>query len=279
MKAWIGATILLVALILAALVILFQRRFFYFPRKYFAGEIEAAEKRGATVLGYDTSQGRQTAFLYRTPPSGTLLSRLWIVFGGNAMTALDWLDILRECELDAGGFLLVDYPGYGLCPGNPGADSMLENAIGGYHALIASKRWIIRRPRLGVLGWSIGAAAGLQFADKFPVQDLVLLAPFTTMEDIVKRFTGIRPGMLLLDRFDNVAALSRVCAQTSPPRVTVIHGEKDSLIPISMGRSLAESLPNVIEFYNIPGASHNGVFWDARELIYAKLRGEAAPSS
>ena len=91
---------------------------------------------------------------------------------------------------------------------------------------------------------------------------------------MVKRFTGIRPGMLLLDRFDNVAALSRIYAQTATPRVTIIHGEKDSLIPISMGRSLAQSFPSQIEFHSIPGASHNGVFRDARELIYAKLRGE-----
>jgi pimeloyl-ACP methyl ester carboxylesterase len=278
MKAWIGATILLAVLILAALVILFQRRFFYFPRKYSAAEIEAAEKQGAIVLGYDTSQGRQTAFLFGTPPSGTLLSRLWIVFGGNAMTALDWIGILRECQLDAGGFLLVDYPGYGLCAGNPGADSILENAIGAYQALIESKRWIIRRPRLGVLGWSIGAAAGLQFAEKFPVQHLVLIAPFTTMEDIVKRFIGIRPGMLLLDRFDNVGALRRVCAQTPPPTVTIVHGEKDALIPVSMGRSLAQTVADPIEFHSIPGASHNTVFGDARELIYARLRVEA-PSS
>jgi pimeloyl-ACP methyl ester carboxylesterase len=278
MKAWIGATILLAALILAALLILFQRRFFYFPRKYSAAEIEEAEKQGAIVLGYNTSQGRQTAFLYGTPPSGTLLSRLWMVFGGNAMTALDWIEILKQCQLDAGGFLLVDYPGYGLCAGNPSADSILENAIGAYQALTENKRWIIRRPRLGVLGWSIGAAAGLQFAEKFPVQDLVLIAPFTNMDDMVKRFTGIRPGMLLLDRFDNLGALSRVRVQTPSPTVTIVHGEKDALIPVSMGRSLAQADSDLIGFHSIPKASHQTVFWAARELIYAKLRG-GAPSS
>ncbi len=257
MKAWIGASLLLAVLILAALLILFQRRFFYYPRKYSVGEIEAAEKQGATVLGYETSQGRQTAFLYGTPPSGTLISRLWIVLGGNAMTALDWLEILEDCQLSIGGFLLVDYPGYGLCSGNPTADSNLENAIAAYHVLIDSKRWIIRRPHLGVLGWSIGAAAGLQFAEKCPVQDLVLIAPFTTMEDIVKKFTGIRPRMLLLDRFDNLTALSSVCEKNTDVKVTIIHGEKDALIPISMGRKLSQSVPARIEFHNIPGASHS----------------------
>jgi uncharacterized protein len=278
MKAWIGASLVLTLFILAALVILFQRRFFYFPRKYSASEVEAAEKQGAMVLGYDTSQGRQTAFLFGTPPSGTFLSRFWILFGGNAMAALDWIEVLANCELDAGGFLLLDYPGYGLCAGNPGADSILENATAAYHAVLASKRWVIRRPRLGALGWSIGAAAALQFAEKVRVQDLILIAPFTTMEDMVQRFTRVRPGMLLLDRFDNLSALTRVCAEKPPPKVTIIHGEKDTLIPIEMGRSLAESLPNLSEFHSVPGASHHGVFWDARELIYAKLR-EAAPLS
>ena len=273
MKAWIGASLLLTVLLLAALLVLFQRRFFYFPRKYSAGEIEAAERSGATVLGYETSQGRQTAFLYGTPPSGTLISRLWVVFGGNAMTALDWLDILKECRLDAAALLLVDYPGYGFCEGKPGADSILENAIGAYQAVIQSKRWIIRRPRLSVLGWSLGAATGLQFAEKCPVQDLVLIAPFTTMEDIVKRFTGISPGMLLLDRFDNPVALSRVCALNPELKVTVIHGEKDALIPVSMGRRVSESVPGLSEFHSVPGASHNTVFWKARDLIYSKLGG------
>jgi pimeloyl-ACP methyl ester carboxylesterase len=276
MKAWIGASLLLTALLLVALLILFQRRFFYYPRKYSAAEIEAAEKRGATVLGYETSQGRQTAFLYGTPPSGTLLSRLWVVFGGNAMAALDWLEILKDCQLDGGGFLLVDYPGYGICAGNPSADSILENAIEAYHAFIESKRWIIRRPRLGVLGRSIGAAAGLQFAEKCPVQDLVLIAPFTTMEDMVKKFTGIRPRMPLFDRFDNLATLSRVCEKNTDVNVTLIHGEKDALIPISMGRKLSQSVPARIEFHNIPGAGHSTVFSEARELIYAKLRGQVA---
>jgi fermentation-respiration switch protein FrsA (DUF1100 family) len=88
----------------------------------------------------------------------------------------------------------------------------------------------------------------------------------------VKRFIGIRLGMLLLDRFDNFEALRSVCAQTPPPTVTIVHGERDSLIPVSMGRSLAQTLADPIEFYSMPGASHNTVFWDARELIYAKLR-------
>jgi uncharacterized protein len=272
MKTWIGATLLLSVLIVAALVILFQRRFFYFPRRYTASEVEAAEKRGASVLSYQTSQGRQTAFMWGTPPSGTLLSQLWIVFGGNAMTALDWLDILQDCRLDAGGFLLVDYPGYGLCAGNPSTNSIFENVLGAYHSLLQSKRWILRQPHLSVLGCSIGTAPALQFAEKCPVREVVLIAPFTRMEDLVRRVIGIAPGMLLLDRFDNLTALGRVGAQTPPPKVTIIHGEKDSIIPIGMARTLAKSVSIPIEFHSVPEASHNSVLRMARELIYTKLQ-------
>ena len=80
--------------------------------------------------------------------------------------------------------------------------------------------------------------------------------------------------MLLLDRFDNLATLSRVCEKNTDVKVTIIHGEKDALIPISMGRKLSQSVPARIEFHNIPGASHSTIFSEACELIYAKLRGQ-----
>jgi pimeloyl-ACP methyl ester carboxylesterase len=55
-------------------------------------------------------------------------------------------------------------------------------------------------------------------------------------------------------------------------KVTIIHGEKDALIPISMAHRLSESVPDRTEFHSVPGASHHSVFGAARELIYAKLR-------
>jgi pimeloyl-ACP methyl ester carboxylesterase len=80
--------------------------------------------------------------------------------------------------------------------------------------------------------------------------------------------------MLLLDRFDNLTALSRVLEQNPELKVTIIHGEKDSLIPIKMGRRLSQSVPGPIEFHGMPGASHSTVFSEARAIIYAKLRGQ-----
>src|SRR5260221_11048250 len=37
-----------------------------------------------------------------------------MVLGENAMTPLDGLEILEDCQLSFGGFLLVAFPGYGL---------------------------------------------------------------------------------------------------------------------------------------------------------------------
>jgi len=272
MKTWIGASVLLGLLVLLAIVVLFQRRFFYFPRKYTANEVKAAEDQGVAPLRFETPQGKQTAFLLRTPRSERPPSRLWILFGGNAMTALDWLVILNGFQSDSIVFLLVDYPGYGLCNGLTTADSISESAVTAYRALIGQAGWTEANPAIGVLGWSLGAAAALQFAERQRVEDLVLISPFTSMQDMVRKVVGLPPGMLLLDRFDNIAALTQVCAGTSAPRVTIIHGYKDALIPVRMGERLASLAPNLIDFHSIPGASHHSVFSEARKLIYSKLR-------
>ena len=88
------ATILLALLALATVPVLFQRVFIYYPRKYSAGAIRIALNLGVLVVYFRAFGAKQAAFFYRT--TACYPSRLWILFGGNAMLALDWLDLLGE---------------------------------------------------------------------------------------------------------------------------------------------------------------------------------------
>ncbi|MBI5154036.1 hypothetical protein HZA57_02265, partial [Candidatus Poribacteria bacterium] len=105
--------------LLAAALFFYQRRMIYFPRPY-----EQTYKFGLperlVEVGYETRDGHQVAF-YLPPGAqpGQPPRRLWVMFHGNAATALDWLDIVEKIETPGVGFLLVDYPDYGLCQGNP----------------------------------------------------------------------------------------------------------------------------------------------------------------
>jgi uncharacterized protein len=270
------ATLMLTTLLLTALTVfavgaLLQRSFIYYQRRYPAAVVQSVLSRGVTVIEFRTSQGKQAAFLYRRVASHHPPRRLWLMFGGNAMLALDWLDLVREFPDRSAGFLFVEYPGYGSCQGSPNPTHILETSQGAFHALQGRMHWSFDPESTGVVGWSLGAAAAVQFADKQSVEQVILIAPFTTMSDMVKKVTGLPPGPLLFHRFDNVRALRRILDQTPTPKVTIVHGRTDTLVPISMGRALAMLDPDRIRFVEIPAADHNDVFYQAQSLIFADM--------
>jgi hypothetical protein len=101
-------TILLALLALATVPVVFQRVFIYYPRKYSDGAIRTALNLGVSVVYFRVSGAKQAAFFYRT--TACYPSHLWILFGGNAMLALDWLDLLREFPDRSTGFFFGRLP-------------------------------------------------------------------------------------------------------------------------------------------------------------------------
>lgn len=219
-------------------------------------------------LRYETSEGKQVSF-YQHPRSGGEPKRLWLVCGGNGDVALNWFDPLLTAPDPEAGFLLLDYPGYGFSEGSctPGrilaASEAAVEALGVRLGLPRAELDL----RLGVLGHSLGAAAGLQYAARHPVRRIVLAAPFTTMVQMGHQTLFWPLGWLIWHRFDNEARLAEVLARPTPPPVTILHGELDRLIPPAMGRSLAEAHPQQVTFRLVSGADHNDLAADAiREL-------------
>jgi pimeloyl-ACP methyl ester carboxylesterase len=111
--------------------------------------------------------------------------------------------------------------------------------------------------RASVLGYSLGAAAALQFATRHPVQRIILFSPFTSMLDMAQRVVGSPLCYLLEHRYDNLSSLAELRA-TRLPRVDVLHGAQDSFIPSEMGEAVARAAPGS-HFELVPGADHNDV--------------------
>jgi pimeloyl-ACP methyl ester carboxylesterase len=161
----------IIILILLGVVIVFvlirgQQRMIYYPHPY--GEDQSLPDQGQ-VVEYGTSQGRQVAFYL--PPAGAkkVPARLWLMCGGNASLALDWLDLLEDFPDPATGFLLLDYPGYGDSQGRPGPETIMESAEAALAALaihLKTDRADLDS-RLMVMGHSLGAAAVLRYADRW----------------------------------------------------------------------------------------------------------------
>jgi pimeloyl-ACP methyl ester carboxylesterase len=262
--------VVLVALI-SALLLAFQDRLIYFPQAYGVG-FERELPAGMFALRYATDQGAQTAFYQ---PSRKALKRLWMVFGGNAATALGWTDFIAGFPDEHAGFLLVDYPGYGACAGKPSPDSILastEAAVAAAAAHVGTPVADLEK-RLCVLGHSLGAAAALQFAVKHPVQQVVLVSPFTSLRAMGRRVVGWPLCYLVLHNLDNEARLAELVARTPPPPIAIVHGDQDEVIPVTMGRALAKKFAGSVVYHEMPGDDHNGIIDVEKPLLHRVMSG------
>jgi len=108
----------------------------------------------------------------------------------------------------------------------------------------------------------------------------VLLAPFTSMLDMARRTVGGPLARFLRHRFDNRAHLEEVLQKFPSTRITIVHGTRDEVIPVVMGRELAASAPARIEYVELDDADHNAlvVIYD-QELYRIMLRPPAQLST
>ncbi|MCB1098325.1 MAG: alpha/beta hydrolase [Verrucomicrobiae bacterium] len=256
------------------LIFFLQNSMIYHGAPYEPGEVEAYESSSRVVrLPFETDQGKQEAYFIvrgqQLENANPIPDRIWLVFGGNASLALDWVDFLALYRGSSAGFLLIDYPGYGNCAGDPSPSSILESTKGAVAALGQHLNWseVQLSSRFSVLGQSLGAAAGLQAATFYKVHRVVLVSPFTRMLDMARRTTGPLHCHLLRHRWDNIARLEEMAQFTPLPRVSIIHGSDDQVVPVGMGRALGERFRNFVDFTEIAGFGHNDISYGASEDI------------
>ncbi len=230
----------------------------YHPRPY-APVVLAALPPHLVEIAYDTVQGPQVAFYLPHDSPTPAPEALWVLFHGNGSLALEWLEYLPPGLKTHTGFLLIDYPGYGKCTGRSSRDAIIASFEAALHTL--QQRYPAVRPAversLNVLGYSLGAAAALELATRHTTQHIVLLAPFTSMHDIASHMVVWPITALLRERFDNLQALTTLAQRPVPPAVTIVHGDADEVVPVAMGRALAQSLPAMITYHELPGATHS----------------------
>jgi pimeloyl-ACP methyl ester carboxylesterase len=257
---WVEPILLVLAFALAVVLLLyiFQHSLIYHPRRYSPVELSSA----AEEIEYHTGEGKQVAF-YVAPRDSTtgLPDRLWLVFGGNATLALDWRDFVFRHPDERSGFLLIDYPGFGKCEGRASPKSILESSGQALESLYAHLQVPIRdsMPAINMLGHSLGAAAALQLAPHHDVSRMVLLAPFTSLRAMARRAVGGPLARLLRHDFENADRLREIASGSSPPDIIIIHGRRDEVIPVEMGRRLAKEFPALIQYREAPGADHNSL--------------------
>lgn len=241
----------------------------YFISRY-DGNYRRSLPQNVTELDYLTAAGRQVAF-YLAPglEPARPPDRLWILFGGNGSVALGWLKVLRGASDLRAGYLLLDYPGCGLCQGRPGRDSIRDTSEQALTALAARLRLApsVFEGRLSLVGHSLGSAAALEMAPRHRVERVVLLAPFTSMMAIAEHIVGWPFCQFVPDRFDNEARLRELHRAQPRCAVTIIHGARDTVVPVAMGRTLAGLVPGWVRYEELPQGTHMSVVDGDQEAL------------
>jgi len=250
------ATIVGAYVLIGALLFVYQGRMIYHPRP-------AHGCPGALPVEATTIDGRQHGWW--VPPRSGSCARMWLVFGGNATLAEDMHDLIVGYPDADAGFLLVDYPGYGYSAGSPSPAS-IDRATDALLSVVRS-RWVANEIPLSVVGHSLGAAVALRFGTRHQVAKVVLLAPCTSMLDMARLSVGWPLCHVLRHRFDNRRALQELISR---PRLHVLHGTDDEVIPVAMGAELARV--SGAKWIAIPGGDHNGVLTSSRRLIWEQMR-------
>jgi predicted esterase len=111
----------------------------------------------------------------------------------------------------------------------------------------------------------------LDFAMRHPVQHLILISVFTTLREEAATMVGRPLSHLLVENYDNRAALRKLARRSQLPRIDIFHGTDDDTIPIRMGRELAEDFPALVTFYPVVVGDHASVIDKASPEIVSAM--------
>jgi pimeloyl-ACP methyl ester carboxylesterase len=250
-----------------ALIYFKQHSMVYHPRPYRANYARALPPKSEEI-SYLLPFGKQTAFYVPAPDNGQLPNRLWIAFCGNGSLALDWTTILAGYPNSHDAFLLIDYPGYGNCQGYASIASMQASSDAALKTL--TKRLALSEEemesRLCTIGHSLGSAVAIDFASRHRVQRVLAIAPFTTLREEAARIITSPLSHLLIESYDNRAGIAEIRKRNPEVKIAIFHGTKDEVIPVRMGRELAQKFP-FIYFFPVEGANHVTVLSGAHDEI------------
>lgn len=172
-----------------------------------------------------------------------------IYFGGNAEDVSLTLDELAQL-FPGHALYLLHYRGFGGSAGEPAEAALVADALALFDTVRA------RHAKVALIGRSLGSGVAIQLAARRPIQRLVLVTPFDSVEQVAARvYPWLPVRWLLKDRFDSTAHAPGVKAPT-----LVLTAGRDQVVPGENSRRLIASFPSALVVHRaFPAADHDDV--------------------
>src|ERR1700739_3869971 len=189
-----------------------------------------------------------------------------LYFPGNGDFLAGAVGRFRAMTSDGTGVVALSYRGYAGSSGQPSERRLLRDAAAAY-AFTAAR---YGADRIVVWGFSLGSGVAVALAAGQPVGKLILEAPYTSTVDVAAlRFRIVPVPWLMQDQFRSDERIAQV---TAP--LLVMHGARDSTIPIRFGERLFSLAHEPKQFVRFRDGSHDdldnyGAIKPPRDFIHA----------
>ena len=175
-----------------------------------------------------------TFSLYLFGGTGDLSNRIY------KLNELNKLDI---------NILLISWRGFSGNKGSPTEKNLYEDAD-------AAIKWLnkknVKNNKIVLYGESLGTGVAVEMAKKNNFNSIILESPFTSIENSAKIYYPYLPVKFLLkDRYDSISKIKKI---NSP--ILIMHGEKDEVVPFSMGKELFKQANNPKHSYFTSNDDH-----------------------
>ena len=188
----------------------------------------------ATLRGWVLQPGQKHALIY---------------FGGNAEDVSRNLPEFAEAFPDYAVYLL-NYRGFGGSGGSPSETAIAEDALALFDQVYAS------HPQVAVVGRSLGSGVAVRLASQRPVQQLILVTPYNSLEEIAARqYPWVPVKWLLKERFES----GKYAAHIRVPTL-LLAASDDEVIPRASTQHLLENFPQGVAVLRVvPDSGHNSI--------------------
>jgi uncharacterized protein len=176
-----------------------------------------------------------------------------LYFPGNGDTLARAVKRFREITADGTGLVALSYRGYGGSSGKPSEKGLLNDATAAY--AFTTERY--KPAQIVVWGFSLGTGVAVALAADHPVGKLILEAPYTSIADVAlsrPQYRLVPVRWLLRDQFHSD---ERIAAVSAP--LLIMHGERDSTVPIRFGERLFELAHEPKQLVRFPEGRHNNL--------------------
>ena len=232
-------SIVSIYLVLAILAFFFADKLIFQP----PGEAYPENRNHFEVTG---AEGEEVA-LYYHPAAEGMPTLLWS--HGNAENIGQLKVEMDSLNYEGFGILAYDYPGYGESDGKPSEKECYRSIKAAYDFLVSEKKCPVEK--IILVGRSVGSGPTCWLAAHEKHGAVALISPFLSTFR-----TATKIPLFLGDRFQN---LNRIVEFETP--LLIIHGEEDSIIPLSHGKRLYELSPSENKtFLPVEDGDHNNLF-------------------